>query len=76
MNSTHMDYFVVGAGNIVEDSHKHASDVPADSLKYFWGGRILLGGFGLIEVNATQMVFSFIEHTEKTLFTTVLKPRV
>lgn len=71
-----MDYFVVGAGNIVENSHKHASNVPVDSLKYFWGEGILLGGFGLIEVDNTQMTFSFIEHTEKTLYQKVLKPRV
>jgi hypothetical protein len=71
-----MDYFVIGAGDIVEDSHKHASDVPPDSLKYFWGDGVLLGGFALIEVNTTQLTFSFIEHSEKTLFQTVLKPRV
>jgi hypothetical protein len=71
-----MDYFVVGAGDIVEDSQKHASDVPAGSLKYFWGDGLLLGGFALIEVNTTQLTFSFIEHSEKTLFQTVLKPRV
>ncbi len=76
LNGTHMNYFVVGAGDIVEDSHKHASDVPVDSLKYFWGGAVLLGGFGLIEVNSTQMTFSFIEHSEKTLYQTILKPRV
>ncbi len=71
-----MDYFVVGAGNIVENNHNHAGDVPVDSLKYYWGGHILLGGFGLIEVNNEQMTFSFIEHTEKTLYQKVLKPRV
>jgi tartrate-resistant acid phosphatase type 5 len=76
LDGTHMDYFVVGAGNIVENNHNHAQDVPVDSLKYYWGGRILLGGFGLIEVNSTQMTFSFIEHTERTLYHTILKPRV
>jgi tartrate-resistant acid phosphatase type 5 len=75
-DGTHMDYFVVGAGNIVEDNHNHAEDVPAGSLKYYWGGHILLGGFGLIEVNSTQMTFSFIEHTEKTLYQKILKPRI
>ncbi|CAF5167367.1 unnamed protein product, partial [Rotaria magnacalcarata] len=71
----HMDYFVVGAGNIVQNNHDHAGDVPAGSLKYFWGGAIVLGGFGLIEVNSTQMTFSFIEHSEKTLYQTTLNPR-
>jgi len=75
LDGSHMDYFVVGAGNIVENNHNHAGDVPADSLKYYWGGHILLGGFGLTEVNKSQMTFSFIEHSEKTLYQTVLKPR-
>ncbi|CAF4554244.1 unnamed protein product, partial [Rotaria magnacalcarata] len=38
-------------------------------------GAIVLGGFGLIEVNSTQMTFSFIEHSEKTLYQTTLNPR-
>ena len=75
-NGTTMNYFVVGAGDIVEDSHKHESDVPPNSLKYFWGGGILLGGYGLVEVNATQMTVSLVEHTERTLYQAVLKPRV
>ncbi|CAF0997045.1 unnamed protein product [Adineta steineri] len=76
LDGSKMNYFVVGAGGVVENSHAHASNVPADSLKYFWGGDIILGGFGLMEINSTQMTFSFIEHTEKTLYQTVLKPRV
>jgi hypothetical protein len=75
MNGTRMNYFVVGAGNIVEDNHKHAQDVPVDALKYYWGGAVLLGGFGLIEVNTTQMTFAFIEHSEKILYQTKLAPR-
>lgn len=70
-----MDYFVVGAGDIVENNHKHAQDVPPDSLKYYWKETSLLGGFGMIEVNSTQMTFSFIKHNEKTLYHTILKPR-
>ena len=65
--------FVVGAGNIAENNHNHVGDVPADSLKYYWGGHILLGGFGLIEVNNEQMTFSFIEHTEKNIISNSIK---
>lgn len=70
-----MDYFVVGAGDIVQDNHDHESAVPPGSLKYFWGGAILLGGFGLVEVNSNQMTFSFIEHSERTLYQKTLNPR-
>ena len=71
-----MNYFVVGAADVVQDSHKHAADVPTGSLKYFWGRGLLLGGFGMVEVNSTQMTFSFIEHTQKTLYQTRLLPRL
>ncbi len=70
-----MNYFVVGAANFIANNHDHAADVPADSLKFFWAGSRLFGGFGLIEVNNTEMTFSFIDHSEKTLYQTTLKPR-
>ncbi len=70
-----MNYFVVGAANFISNSHDHANDVPPDSLKFFWAGSILYGGFGLIEVNNTQMNFSFIDHSEKTLYQVIMKPR-
>lgn len=70
-----MNYFVVGAGDVAENSRKHASDVPADSLKYFWAEGLLLGGFGLIEVDSSELIFSFIEYSEKTLYQTRLSPR-
>ncbi|CAF0752071.1 unnamed protein product [Adineta ricciae] len=75
-DGSHMDYFVVGAGNIVENSQKHAAAVPAGSLKYFWGTGLLLGGFSMVEVNSSQMTLSLVEHTQRTLYQAVLKPRV
>lgn len=75
VNGTQVDYFVVGAADVVQDSHAHADEVPAGVLKYFWGDGLLLGGFGMMEVNTTQMIFSFIKHTEHTLYQTTLKPR-
>ena len=75
-DGSHMDYFVVGAGNIVENSQKHAAAVPTGSLKYFWGTGLLLGGFSMVEVNSSQMTLSLVEHTQRTLYQAVLKPRV
>jgi hypothetical protein len=75
MDGTHLDYFVVGAANFIDRSRVHANDVPPGSLKYFWAGSILFGGFGLVEVNNTQLIFSFIDHSEKTLYQVTLKPR-
>jgi hypothetical protein len=75
MDGTRLNYFVIGAANFISHSQDHAKDVPLDSLKFFWAGSILYGGFGLIEVNNTQMNFSFIDHSEKTLYQVILKPR-
>ncbi len=75
MNGTRLNYFVVGAANFIDPTHPHAKDVPADSLKFFWAGSIVFGGYGLIEVNNAQMNFSFIDRSEKTLYQTTLRPR-
>jgi len=75
VNGTDMNYFVVGAANFIQDSHAHAKDVPDGSLKFFWAGSVVFGGFGLIEVNDQQMNFSFVDRSEKTLYHATLKPR-
>jgi len=75
MNGTRLNYFVVGAANFIDPSKAHAKDVPSDALKFYWAGSLVFGGFGLIEVNNTQMNFSFIDRSEKTLYQTILKPR-
>lgn len=75
MNGTLLNYFVVGAANFISNNHDHAKDVPPDALKFFWGGSVVFGGFGLIEVNNTQLNFSFIDRSEKTLYQTSIKPR-
>jgi len=75
MDGTHLDYFVVGAANFIENSHAHEKDVPPGSLKFFWAGSIVYGGFGLMEVNNAQMNFSFIDRSEKTLYQVIMKPR-
>jgi len=75
VNGTLLNYFVVGAANFISNNHDHAKDVPPNSLKFFWGGSVVFGGFGLIEVNNTQLNFSFIDRSEKTLYQTSIKPR-
>ncbi|UJR16222.1 hypothetical protein I4U23_003132 [Adineta vaga] len=75
MDESHLNYFVVGAANFISNNHDHTKDVPVDSLKFFWGGSIVFGGFGLIQVDNIQLNFSFIDRSEKTLYQTTLKPR-
>ena len=75
LEETRVNYFVVGAANFIENSRAHEQDVPAGSLKFFWAGSMVFGGFGLIEVNRTQMNFAFIDRSEKTLYQTTMQPR-
>lgn len=70
-----MNYFVVGAANFIDPSQEHAKDVPADSSKFFWAGSPVYGGFGLVDVNTTQLTLSFIDHSEQTLYQASMKPR-
>lgn len=70
-----MNYFVVGAANFISKSHAHEQAVPAGSLKFFWGDSLVYGGFGVIEVNSTQMNFAFIDHLERSLYQVTMQPR-
>ena len=74
-NNTEMNYFVVGAANFIDNTRAHEKDVPVDSLKFFWAGSIVFGGFGLVEIDNNQMNISFIDRSEKTLYHTTIKPR-
>jgi len=75
LNGVHMNYFVVGAANFIDNTQKHAKDVPTDSLKFFWAGSPVYGGFGLVELNSTNLSLSFIDHSEQTLYQATMSPR-
>ena len=70
-----MDYFVIGAANYAENSNKHAADIPAGSLKYFWAELLKLGGFAYFEATPANMTFKFIDGDRKQLYETVMLPR-
>lgn len=70
-----MDYFVIGAANYAEKSNKHAADIPAGSLKYFWAELLKLGGFAYFEATPANMTFKFIDGDRKQLYETVMLPR-
>lgn len=70
-----MNYFVVGAANFIDSSQTHAADVPAGSLKFFWANSPVYGGFAVVEVNKTDLVLSFVDHSQQTLYHASMKPR-
>jgi hypothetical protein len=76
MDGVHMNYFVVGAANFIDPSQEHAKNVPADSLKFFWAGSPIYGGFGLVEHNSTHLTLSFIDRSEQTLYQATMTPRM
>ncbi|CAF1164463.1 unnamed protein product [Rotaria sordida] len=74
MDEVHMNYFVVGAANFIDSSQEHAKDVPADSLKFFWAGSSVYGGFALMEHNPTHLSLSFIDHSKQILYQAIMTP--
>ncbi|CAF1299014.1 unnamed protein product [Rotaria sordida] len=74
MDEVHMNYFVVGAANFIDSSQEHAKDVPADSLKFFWAGSSVYGGFASMEHNPTHLSLSFIDHSKQILYQAIMTP--
>ncbi|XP_077981556.1 tartrate-resistant acid phosphatase type 5-like [Glandiceps talaboti] len=75
-NSSSVDYFVIGAGDIVDPSTKHKDAVPPGSLKYHWADLLGLGGFGYIEATPQNMTVALYQASNgKDVYKTVLNPR-
>jgi tartrate-resistant acid phosphatase type 5 len=73
-----VEYIVSGASNFNDNSTEHISDVPADSLKFFWGlGNFELAHGGLVVMNANvdNMTVTFFETDGKELHQNVIYPR-
>ncbi|XP_052774583.1 tartrate-resistant acid phosphatase type 5-like [Mya arenaria] len=70
-----VDYFVSGAGNIVEDNKSHERDIPAGSLKFFWAKLIDLGGFAVVEATSKNMTMSFVDGFGSTLYSYTMYSR-
>lgn len=72
-----VEYMVIGASNFVQNSTAHAKDVPANSLKYYWGAGdgIINGGQALVRANPQNLTFTFVETNGKDLYQKVLYPR-
>lgn len=68
-----MEYFVIGSANFAENSLKHESSVPANSLKFFNADSV--GGFAIVSANKTEMSLTFISGDNKELYQQVLHPR-
>jgi len=73
-----VEYILSGAANFLNNSTAHIENVPANSLKFFWGDsslELLYGGFCLFKVNSNNMTITYIESNGKELYQTVIYPR-
>ena len=70
-----LNYFVSGAANFVDTSNEHIDNVPNGSSKFFWAKIAEFGGFGYVEVTASNMTFTFVNGDEQPLYKYVLDPR-
>ena len=74
LQDSELYYFVIGSANFVENSMRHMSSVPADSLKFFFA-KPDTGGFSIISFNSTQLSLTFISHHNRELYQHSMSPR-
>ena len=75
-----LHHFVVGAGSRFCDKKWHSEDIPKGSLKFFYSPRDertrkTEGGFGMLQLNQTRGLFTFIDSNNKHVYRTKLLPR-
>uniref|UniRef100_H2ZPY5 Tartrate-resistant acid phosphatase type 5 n=1 Tax=Ciona savignyi TaxID=51511 RepID=H2ZPY5_CIOSA len=74
-NST-VDYFVSGAVDVVTPSMKHKDAVPANSLQFYWGNLLGLGGFATVDATKDEMMLKYHSATGSVLYSYAMKPRI
>ena len=75
---TTVEYILSGASNFNDNSTEHQSDIPIDSLKFFWGlgeFELIHGGLVVMSANVDNLTVTYYETNGKELYQTVIKPR-
>lgn len=70
-----IDYLLSGASNFIDPSTQHKNSVPHGSLKFHWADEFSMGGFGIVETNDDEMIWSFLSAEGKPLYQTTIQPR-
>ncbi|XP_072255640.1 tartrate-resistant acid phosphatase type 5 [Pyxicephalus adspersus] len=68
-------YILSGAGNFMENSHKHKEEVPDGYLRFFQGHQDTMGAFAYMKATAKELSVTYIQSGGKSLFQTTLYPR-
>ncbi|XP_002730556.1 tartrate-resistant acid phosphatase type 5-like [Saccoglossus kowalevskii] len=75
-DNSSVEYFVIGAGDVVDPSTKHKDDVPPRSLRYHWADVLGLGAFAYVEATKDSLSVAYYEALNgKNIYTRVLTSR-
>ncbi|XP_038056241.1 tartrate-resistant acid phosphatase type 5-like [Patiria miniata] len=75
-DSSTVEYFVIGAGHVVNTSQVHKDSVPHNSLKFYYAQDSSLGGFAYIEATPQSMRLIFADGLAgQDLYSGEIKPR-
>lgn len=73
---TTVDYILSGSGAYTMNSKSNQKKLPANSFKYYWGGKGKMGGIASIRADLDKMTVTFYQSDQnKQLYQTEIKPR-
>ena len=70
-----VDYFVIGAGDIVSKDTSNKDKVPEGSSLFFWADYFKFGGFAVVHVAVNNMTLEMMDSFGTSLYKTQLSPR-
>ena len=70
-----VDYFVIGAGDIVSKDTSNKDKVPEGSSLFFWADYFKFGGFSVVHVAVNNMTVEMMDSFGTSLYKTHLSPR-
>ena len=70
-----VDYFVIGAGDIVSKDTRNKDKVPEGSSLFFWADYFRGGGFAVVKAAVNNMTVEMMDCYGTSLYTTQLHPR-
>ena len=70
-----VDYFVIGAGDIVSKDTSNKDNVPEGSSLFFWAEYLKFGGFAVVHVAVNNMTVEMMDSFGTSLYKTQLAPR-
>ena len=70
-----VDYFVIGAGDIVSKDTSNEDKVPEGSSLFFWAEFLKFGGFAVVRVAVNNMTVEMMDSFGTSLYKTQLSPR-